>query len=155
MSELLGWEYVGKQIIERVAAVEKVETSRAEKADERTNAWWEGVMKGFNFRDLESYSVLGHATLQQLLASVIQEAARVGKCVIIRRSSQCVLHNDPHALRVLVYAPLAETLKRMNLRYPHERDLETLPTAWTWNGCTMRRITMATIRCIVAPTISG
>jgi cytidylate kinase len=126
VAELLGWECVDKQIIERVAAMGKVETSWVEKADERTNAWWERVMKGFNFGGLESYSVIDHDTLQQFTASVIQEAARVGKCVIIGRSSQCVLHNDPHALRVLVYAPLAEKLKRMKLRHPHEHDLQAL-----------------------------
>jgi cytidylate kinase len=126
VAELLGWECVDKQIIERVAAMGKVDPSWAETADEHTSTWWERVMKGFNFGGLESYSVIDHDTLQQFTANVIQEAARVGKCVIIGRSSQCVLHHDPHVLRVLVYAPLADKLKRMKLRHPQERDLQAL-----------------------------
>jgi len=126
VAELLGWECVDKQIIERAAAMGKVETSWAEKADERANAWWEQVMKSLSLAGLGSYSAMDHDTLQQFTASVIQEAAKVGNCVIIGRSSQCVLRPDPHVLRVLVYAPLAEKIKRMKLRHPHERDLQAL-----------------------------
>jgi cytidylate kinase len=60
------------------------------------------------------------------IAIIIQEAAKVGNCVIIGRSSGCVLSHDPHVLRVLVYAPLKEKIKRMKLRHPHEHDLQAL-----------------------------
>lgn len=126
VAELLGWECVDKQIIERIAAMGKVDSAWAEKADEHASVWWERVMKGFSLGGLESYSVVDHDALQQFTASVIQEAAKVGKCVIIGRSSQCILHHDPHVLRVLVYAPFAEKIKRMKLRHPNEHDLPTL-----------------------------
>jgi cytidylate kinase len=64
--------------------------------------------------------------MQQFTSNVIQEAAKVGKCVIIGRSSGCVLRHDPHVLRVMVYAPLAEKIRRMKLRHPHEHDLQAL-----------------------------
>jgi cytidylate kinase len=70
--------------------------------------------------------VVDHDTVQQFTASVIQEAAKVGNCVIIGRSAGCVLRSDPHVLRVLVYAPLAEKMKRMKIRHPHEHDLQAL-----------------------------
>lgn len=132
VAEVLGWECMDKQIIEQVAAMGKVDTSWAKTADEHASAWWERAMKGFRQGGLHSYVGEGpelgvdRDTLQQFTASVIQEAAKVGKCVIIGRSSQCVLHHDPHVLRVLVYAPLAEKIKRMKLRHPHERDLQAL-----------------------------
>ncbi len=133
VAELLGWECLDKQIIERVAAAGKVDRSWAEQADEHASAWWERVMKGFVHGGPESFvgeelagSGTDHDKLQQFTASMIQEAAKVGKCVIIGRSAQCVLHHDPHVLRVLVYAPLAEKIKRMKLRHPHEQDLEAL-----------------------------
>jgi cytidylate kinase len=132
VAELLGWECVDKKIIERVATMGKVDPSWAETADERTGTWWERVMKGFLHGGPESYigkladSAVDHDTLQQFTASVIQEAAKVGNCVIIGRSSQCVLRHDPRVLRVLVYAPVAEKIKRMKLRHPHENDLQAL-----------------------------
>jgi cytidylate kinase len=132
VAELLGWECIDKQIIEQVAAMGKVETSWAEQADEHAIAWWERVMKGFRQGGPESYIGDGNQfavdrdTVQAFTASVIQQAARVGNCVIIGRSAQCVLRHHPHVLRMLVYAPLNEKIARMKLRHPHERDLPAL-----------------------------
>lgn len=132
VAELLNWEYVDKQIIERVAAREKVDPAWVAGEDERSSGWWERVMSSFRHGGPEYYvgeigeSGLDHDELQQFTAGVIQEAAKVGKCVIIGRGSQCVLRRDPHVLQVLVYAPLAERVARMKLRRPHEHDLPAL-----------------------------
>jgi cytidylate kinase len=134
VAELLGWEFIDKEIVERVSAMGKLDRSWAAKADEHTSAWWERVMKSFRQGGPDFYAYTGKEpecgvdrdTLQQFTARVIQEAAKVGKCVIIGRGSQCVLRHDPHAFRVLVYAPQAEKIKRAKLRHPHERDLQAL-----------------------------
>jgi cytidylate kinase len=132
VAEVLGWECLDKQIIEQVAAMGKVDTSWAKTADEHASAWWERAMKGFRQGGLHSYvgegAELGvdRDTLQQFTASVIQEAAKVGNCVIIGRSAGCVLRDHPHVLRVMVYAPLAEKIKRMKLRHTHEHNLQAL-----------------------------
>jgi len=132
VAELLGWECVDKQIIGRVAAMGKVDPGWAAQADEHAIAWWQRVMKSFRQGGPESFVGAGlelgvdRDTVQQFTASVIQEAAKVGKCVIIGRSSGCVLRHDPHVLRVLVYAPLAEKIERMKIRHPHEHDLPAL-----------------------------
>lgn len=128
LAELLGWECVDKQIIERVAAMGKVDTSWAAEADEQRDAWWQQVMKGFRYG--ASWSSPGtdmdHDALQQFTARVIEQAAKESKCVIIGRSAQCVLRLHPHVLHVLVYAPLAEKVKRMKFRHPDEHDLQSL-----------------------------
>jgi cytidylate kinase len=132
VAELLGWECVDKQIIERVAAMGKVDTAWAEQADEHAIAWWERVMKGFRQGGPESYTGEGSElavdrdTVQIFTAHIIQEAAKVGNCVIIGRSAQCVLRHHPHVLRMLVYAPFHEKIARMKLRHPHERDMPAL-----------------------------
>ena len=132
VAELLGWECVDKQIIEQVAAMGKVETSWAEQVDEHAIAWWDLVMKGFRRGGPESYIgegaelVVDHDTVQAYTASIIQEAAKVGNCVIIGRSAQCVLRSHPHVLRMLVYAPLNEKIARMKLRHPQEHNLQAL-----------------------------
>jgi cytidylate kinase len=64
--------------------------------------------------------------VQQFTASIIQEAAKIGNCVIIGRSAQCVLRRHSNVFRLLVYAPLREKLLRMKLRHPHERDVAAL-----------------------------
>ncbi len=47
LAERLGWELVDRQIIERVAAMGKVDRNWAEEADEHCSAWWERVLKAF------------------------------------------------------------------------------------------------------------
>ncbi|MGA2171224.1 MAG: cytidylate kinase-like family protein [Terracidiphilus sp.] len=132
VAELLGWECLDKQIIERVAAMGKVEPAWAAQADEHAIAWWERVMKSFRQGGPESYigegSELGvdRDTVQIFTARIIQEAAKVGNCVIIGRSAQCVLRHHPHVLRMLVYAPLNEKVARMKLRHPHEQNVQAL-----------------------------
>jgi cytidylate kinase len=132
VAELLGWMCVDKQIIERVSAIGKVEPSWAEKADEHASAWWERVMKSFRKGGPESYVGEGpefgvdHDTLQQFTSTVIEGAAKEGKCVIIGRSSQCVLRHRANVLHVLVFAPTAEKVARMKLRHPDEHDLPGL-----------------------------
>jgi hypothetical protein len=131
-AELLGWVCVDKQIIERVAAMGGVESSWAEEADEHASGWWERVMRSFRQGGPESFAGEGsefgvdHDTLQQFTVNVIEGAAKEGKCVIIGRSSQCVLRQHPHVLHVLVFAPLAEKVVRMKLRHPNEHDLPGL-----------------------------
>jgi cytidylate kinase len=65
-------------------------------------------------------------SLQHFTAKVIEEAAKAGNCIIVGRSSQCVLRSYPNALHVMVYAPLEEKLERMKHRHPQERDLQGL-----------------------------
>jgi len=132
VAEVLGWECLDKQIIERVAAMGEVDRNWAEQADEHAIAWWERVMKSFRQGGLESYvgerANLGvdRDTVQVFTASIIQEAAKIGNCVIIGRSAQCVLQRHSRVLRMLVYAPLKEKLGRMKLRHPDEHDLPAL-----------------------------
>jgi cytidylate kinase len=122
VAERLGWEFVDKQIIERVAAIGKIDRAWAEEADEHSFAWWERVLAGFRHGSPEVYggeiadTGVDRDSLQQFTAHVIEEAGKAGNCVIIGRGSQCVLRNEPQALRVLVYAPMTEKIERIKLR---------------------------------------
>ena len=132
VAELMGWECIDKQIIEHAAKMEKVDRQWAESADERSYAWWERVMYGF--RNGDPSMDLGATTplpvnydlMQKMTASLIQQAAEAGKCVIIGRSSQCILRRHPHVLHAAIYAPIAEKLERMKVRHPLEKDLRAL-----------------------------
>lgn len=132
VAELLGWELVDRQIIERVAAIGEMDRVWAAEADEQSCAWWERVLNGFRHGGPEVYvggvadTGVDRDSLQQFTARVIEEASRMGNCVIVGRGSQCVLRNEPKALRVLVYAPMGEKLERLKHRHPHERDLQGL-----------------------------
>ncbi len=132
VAELLAWECIDKQIIERVAAMGNVDRSWAEKVDEQSCAWWERVMSGFRHSGPE-LCVGGMANtgvaldiVQEFTARVIEQAAREGNCVVVGRGSQCVLRNTPRVLHVMVYAPMVEKVERLKRRHPRERDLQAL-----------------------------
>lgn len=132
VAEMLGWKLLDRQIIERVAAMGKIDRAWAEEADEQCCAWWERVLNGFRHGGPEVYvggvadTGVDRDSLQKFTARVIQEAGKAGHCVIVGRSSQCVLRNEPQVLHVLMYAPLEEKLERMKHRHPSERDLQAL-----------------------------
>jgi cytidylate kinase len=132
VAERLGWEFLDREIIERVAAMGKIDRNWAAQADEQSCAWWERVLNGFRHGGPEVYvggiadTGVDRDSLQQFTARVIEEAGKTGNCVIVGRSSQCVLRKEPRALHVLVYAPLQEKLERMKHRHPQERDLQAL-----------------------------
>jgi cytidylate kinase len=131
-AEMLGWTLIDKQIIERVAAIGKIDRDWVERADEQCCGLWERVLNSFRHGGPEVFvggvadTGVDRDALQKFTARVIEEAGKAGNCVIVGRSSQCVLHDEPSALHVLVYAPLPEKLERMKHRHPNERDMLAL-----------------------------
>src|ERR1035438_5972166 len=132
VAERLGWEFVDKQIIERVAAIGKIDREWAEEADEQSSAWWERVLAGFRHGGPEVYvgeiadTGVDRDSLQQFTAHVVEEAGKTGNCVIIGRGGQCILRNHPQVLHVLVYAPVSEKVERMRGRHPGEHDMQAV-----------------------------
>jgi hypothetical protein len=132
VAELLGWMYVDMELVGRVASTGKVDPSWVEPAGANASAWWERVMNGLPkdgpvtyFDDGPGYETDPDA-LQQLTVKVIERAAKSGNCVIAGRGAQCILRRHPHVLHALVYAPLADKISRMKLRYPLEHDLHAV-----------------------------
>jgi len=132
VAELLGWQLGDRQIIERVSALGKLDPDWVQRADEQACAWWERLLGGFRHGGPEAYvggiaeTGVDRDSLQKFTARVIEEIGKKGQCVVVGRAAQCVLQKNPHALRVLIYAPLNEKLERMKKRHPHERDLPDL-----------------------------
>jgi cytidylate kinase len=132
VARVLGWELLDRQIIERVATIGKIDRIWAEEADEQSCGWWEKVLSGFRYGGPALYlgnvwdKVVDRDSLQRFTAHIIEEAGKTGNCVIVGRSSQCVLRNHPRALHVLIYAPLEEKLERAKSLHPHEPDLHAL-----------------------------
>jgi hypothetical protein len=132
VAEILDWECLDKQIIERAAIAGAMDRNFASAADECSYSWWGRVLKGFQqggpsmALGASPQHEVDFDALQRATAGVVQEAAKVGKCVIIGRSAQCILRQAPTVFHVLVYAPQAEKLARMKIRHPQEHDLPAL-----------------------------
>jgi cytidylate kinase len=132
VAALLNWELVDKQIIERAASLARVDAAWAASLDEHALTWWEKVLRSFRkggpdllLEDCEDLCA-DRDTMQRFTARVIEEAARVGNCVIIGRGAGCFLRHQSHVLRVLVCAPLTEKIERIKSRHPDAKDLRAL-----------------------------
>jgi cytidylate kinase len=129
VANLLGFELLDRKLIEQVAVMGNIDFASAEQLDGKSGAWWEKLLSGFRHGGSALYLgdspeiEIDNDTLQGLTARIITTAGNAGNCVIVGRSSQCVLRQVRRALHVLVYAPLPEKLDRMKQRHPHERDL--------------------------------
>ena len=131
LAEMLGWELVDRQLLERVAALGRIDPESAEAGDEQPCAWWERVLRGFRCGGPEHYTGglnagVDRDELQRVTARVIREAGKRGGCVIVGRCAQCVLRDQPGVLHVLVWAPLQERLERLKREHPEERDIPGL-----------------------------
>ena len=131
LAEMLGWELVDRRLLERVAALGKIDTESAGAADEQACAWWERVLRGFRCGGPEHCTSglnigVDRDEQQRFTVRAIQEAGKRGRCVIVGRCAQCVLRDQPGVLHVLVWAPLRERLERLKLEHPEERDVAGL-----------------------------
>jgi cytidylate kinase len=57
---------------------------------------------------------------------VIEEAARMGNCVVVGRGAQCILHGWPEVFHVFLYAPIEIRKKRVAERRAACRNLEAV-----------------------------
>jgi cytidylate kinase len=78
------------------------------------HALWRGgvdapiTIEQFNLFDAEMMAVVGR--------KVIEEAARMGNCVMVGRGGQCILHGWPEVFHVFLYAPMEIRKKRVEER---------------------------------------
>lgn len=132
VATLLNWECIDKQIIERAASLAQVDAEWAAAIDEHAVTWWEKVLWGFRKGGPDLLLVdreddcPDRDTMQRFTAHVIEQAAKVGNCVILGRGAGCMLRHQKHILRVLVCAPLSEKIERVKRRHPEEKDLRAL-----------------------------
>ncbi len=81
---------------------------------------FEGSLNVHRLKLLDADSIL------RITERVVQEAAEAGNCVIVGRGSQHFLRNREDALRVFLYAPREDKLRRLRSRGKSETEAEEL-----------------------------
>jgi cytidylate kinase len=125
LANRLGWKLLDRCLVEKIAEAARIEPGVAEKFDERPDPWFERLAEvlwqspglrgyiGGPVPDRFDADVAAHLTHR-----IIEEAAKMGDCVIVGRGSQCVLQRREDAFHVFVYAPRCERLARLFSRHP-------------------------------------
>jgi cytidylate kinase len=120
LADRLGWRLLDRDLLTEVARTANVAPTVAERFDERVDPWFHRLVKRalwhgapdapvggeeFNLFDAETMAVVGR--------EVIEEAARIGNCVVVGRGGQCILHGWPEVFHVFLYAPIEIRKKRV------------------------------------------
>jgi len=120
LARKLGWNLVDDPVIAEIAKRANVRPDLAARYDECVDPWFHRLLKaiwrggyegvatdlGTNLFDADAMAALWHR--------VIQEAAKIGHCVIVGRGGQCILRDRRDAFHVSVYAPLTEKIARLH-----------------------------------------
>ncbi len=71
-------------------------------------------------------SLVDRETILKTTRGVVEDAAKMGNCVILGRGSQQFLKNRQDTLRIFLYAPRADKVRRLLSRGKSEKDAEEL-----------------------------
>jgi cytidylate kinase len=120
----LGWQLLDRALVEQVAAAAHVDPELVTRFDERCDSWLHSLAKRvFSYGAIEGVNEPPDFVDAESLASrsrrVIEQAASLGRCVIVGRGAQCALAHRQDVLHVFVFAPAEERLRRVRERGHH------------------------------------
>ena len=126
LAERLGYKLLDRALVERIADTAKVGADVAGRFDEHVDPWTRRVGKALwlGVAVVGPSEVLDTDQVAALSARIVQEAATVGRCVIVGRGAQCLLRGRPDAFHVFVYASRGERARRLRSRLGPEADVE-------------------------------
>jgi cytidylate kinase len=128
----LGWKLWDQLLTEEIARLAKCPKSVVEGREERTDSLYyrlfksflrgsyEGSLNAHKLNEVDSECIL------KFTEQVVQDAAKTGNSVIVGRGSQHFLRNRPDALRVFLYAPRENKVRRLLARGKSEKDAQQL-----------------------------
>jgi cytidylate kinase len=120
LADRLGWRLLDRDLLNEVARAANVAPAVAERYDERIDPWFHRLVKHALWRgapdapiSVEQFDLFDAETMAAVGRKVIEEAARMGNCVVVGRGGQCILHGWPEVFHVFLYAPMEIRKKRV------------------------------------------
>lgn len=132
LSERLGWKLWDHLLTEEIARLARCPKAVVEVREERNDPLYYRLFKSF-LRGSYEGSINAHKlnlvdseTIVKLTERVVRHAASAGKCIIVGRGSQHFLENNPGTLRVFLYAPREDKVRRVMSRGKTESEAQEL-----------------------------
>src|ERR1700735_2627559 len=132
LSKQLGWKLWDQLLTEEIAKLAACPKAVVELREERTDPLYYRLFKSFLLGSYEG-SINAHKlklvdseSILKLTERVVQHAAKTGNSVIVGRGSQQFLKNRPDALRLFLYAPREDKVRRLLARGKSETEAEQL-----------------------------
>ena len=132
LAKELGWKLWDQLLTEEIARLAECPKAVVEDREERTDPLYYRLFKSF-LRGSYEGSLNAHKIkpvdsecILKFSESVVQHAAKTGNSVIVGRGSQHFLRNRKDTLRVFLYAPVEDKVKRLLARGKSEKEAEQL-----------------------------
>lgn len=132
LASQLAWKLWDQLLTEEIARLAKcpkaVVAGREERTDPLYYRLFKSFLRGSYEGSLNAYklNVVDSESILKITERVVQHAASKGNCVIVGRGSQHFLRNRQDTLRVFLYAPRENKVRRLMSRGKGEKEAEEL-----------------------------
>jgi cytidylate kinase len=132
VAQQLGWKLWDQWLTEEIARLAHCPKAVVEAREERNDPLYYRLFKSFMRGSYEGsinapkLNLVDSETILRVTRRVVEHAAERGNCVIVGRGSQQFLKNRPDTLRVFLYAPREDKVRRLLARGKSEREAEEL-----------------------------
>jgi cytidylate kinase len=130
VAQQLGWKLWDQDLTEEIARLAHCPKDVVQVREERTDPLYYRLFKSFLRGSYEGslnahkLNVVDSESILKITERVVQHAAKAGACVIVGRGSQHFLRNRADTLRVFLYAPRAEKVRRVIARGKSEKEAQ-------------------------------
>jgi len=128
----LEWKLWDQRLTEEIARLANCPKAVVEAREERNDPLYYRLFKSFLRGSYEGsinapkLNLVDSETILRITRRVVEHAAEKGNCVIVGRGSQQLLKSRTDALRVFLYAPREDKLRRLLSRGKSEKDAAEL-----------------------------
>jgi cytidylate kinase len=128
----LEWKLWDQRLTEEIARLANCPKAVVEAREERNDPLYYRLFKSFLRGSYEGsinapkLNLVDSETILRITRRVVEHAAEKGNCVIVGRGSQQFLKSRTDALRVFLYAPREDKLRRLLSRGKSEKDAAEL-----------------------------
>ena len=128
----LGWKLWDQRLTEEIARLANCPKAVVEAREERNDPLYYRLFKSFLRGSYEGsinapkLNLVDSETILKTTRRVVEHAAEKGNCVIVGRGSQQFLKNRPDTLRIFLYAPREDKVRRLLGRGKSQKDAEVL-----------------------------
>ena len=131
LAQKLGWKLWDQLLTEEIARLANCPKAVVEVREERRDPLYYRLFKSFLRGSYEGslnahkLNVVDSESILKMTERVVRNAA-TGNCVIVGRGSQHFFAHDPNALRVFLYAPREDKVRRLIARGKSEEEAQQL-----------------------------
>jgi cytidylate kinase len=132
LANRLGWKLWDQGLTEEIARLCNCPTAVVEAREERNDSLYYRLFKSFMRGSYEGslnapkLNLVDSETIVKITRRVVEQAAGKGNCVIVGRGSQQFLKNRADTLRLFLFAPREDKVRRLLRRGKSEREAEEL-----------------------------